>query len=99
MSRLRTERLRLFHSLTVAETKESLVKDSLQNGTIISLSNIVDSYQNFYSNIKINVHIRSRICNTDVFLNLIDIVFIHVVHIVFRSKVFMVLCKLYHSIQ
>ena len=35
--RLRTERLRLFHSLTVAETKESLVKDSLQNGTIISL--------------------------------------------------------------
>jgi hypothetical protein len=38
VSRLRTERLRLFHSLTVAETKESLVKDSLQNGTIISLS-------------------------------------------------------------
>jgi hypothetical protein len=37
VSRLRTERLRLFHSLTVAETKESLVKDSLQNGTIISL--------------------------------------------------------------
>jgi hypothetical protein len=37
VSRLRTERLRLFHSLIVAETKESLVKDSLQNGTIISL--------------------------------------------------------------
>jgi hypothetical protein len=37
VSRLRTERLRLFHSLTVAETKESLVKDSLQNRTIISL--------------------------------------------------------------
>jgi hypothetical protein len=37
VSRLRTERLTLFHSLTVAETKESLVKDSLQNGTIISL--------------------------------------------------------------
>jgi hypothetical protein len=31
VSRLRTERLRLFHSITVAETKESLVKDSLQN--------------------------------------------------------------------
>jgi hypothetical protein len=40
VSRLRTERLRLFHSLTVAETKESLVKDSLQNGTIISLPKI-----------------------------------------------------------
>jgi hypothetical protein len=37
MSRLRTERLRLFHSLTVAGTKESLVIESLQNGTIISL--------------------------------------------------------------
>jgi hypothetical protein len=36
VSRLRTERLRLFHSLTVAGTKESLVKESLQNGTIIS---------------------------------------------------------------
>ena len=33
VSRLHTERLRLFHSLTVAETKESLVKDSLQNGS------------------------------------------------------------------
>jgi hypothetical protein len=31
------ERLRLFHFLTVAGTKESLVKESLQNGTIISL--------------------------------------------------------------
>jgi hypothetical protein len=37
VSRLRTERLRLFHSLTVAGTKESLVKEGLQNGTIISL--------------------------------------------------------------
>jgi hypothetical protein len=37
VSRIRTERLRLFDSLTVAETKESLVKDSLQNGTIISV--------------------------------------------------------------
>ena len=37
VSRLRTDRLRLFHSLIVAETKESLVKDSLQNGTIRSL--------------------------------------------------------------
>jgi hypothetical protein len=37
VSRLRTERLRLFHSLTVAGTKESLVKECLQNGTIISL--------------------------------------------------------------
>jgi hypothetical protein len=37
VSRLRTERLRLFHYLTVAGTKESLAKESLQNGTIISL--------------------------------------------------------------
>jgi hypothetical protein len=38
VSRLRTERLSLFHSLTVAETKESLVKDSLQNGVKILLN-------------------------------------------------------------
>ena len=37
VSKLRTERLMLFHSLPVARTKQSLVKESLQNGRIISL--------------------------------------------------------------
>jgi hypothetical protein len=37
VSRLRTERLRLFHFLTVAGTEESLVKESLQNGTMYVL--------------------------------------------------------------
>jgi hypothetical protein len=46
VSRLRTERLKIFHSLTVAETKESLVRDSLQNGTIISLPNCGASCEN-----------------------------------------------------
>jgi hypothetical protein len=58
VSRLRTERLRLFHSLTVAETKESLVKDSLQNGTIISLVLVCGI------NLCFGIKDKSRLCYT-----------------------------------
>jgi hypothetical protein len=52
----------LFHSLTVAGTKESLVKESLQNGTVITDNReiLFDSLNWLPSNININVNLLTK---------------------------------------